>query len=274
MNEGQRFSLLYLDRSKLLRDSQRFRNRLAAYYWEFLHNYYEDKIIKAIKLEIGADVPSYSVSNFFIKTTLRDLLDSITIIYRAIIIHWGSQEPGEKWKRFVQRVFSEENMGYQLDGKCVVHYFVDEEFERNRFSTLSALDSPRYNASRDAYDMAYKYIDSDPIDTKGAVRSIFESIEILVKQMVDTKNLNKWIVENTLKDKCLEAYANDDTARKVISKMFDGFAQWVAAIHNYRHGQPDTEPVAPPVNVAVYIISSGTSFLRWLIEINNVLKKI
>jgi hypothetical protein len=164
-------------------------------------------------------------------------------------------------------------MGYRLDEKCGVHYFVDEEFERNRYSTLSALESPRYNASRDAYDMAYKYLDSDPIDTKGAVRSIFESIEILVKQMVDTKNLNKWIVENTLKEKCMGAYAKDETAKKVISQMFDGFAQWVDAIHNYRHGQPDIEPVAPPVNVAIYIISSGTGFLRWLIEINNELEK-
>jgi len=179
-----------------------------------------------------------------------------------------------EWKQFVERALSEENMGYRLDKNCGVHFFVDEEFERNRFSTLSALDNQRYNASRAAYDMAYQYLDNDPIDTKGAVRSIFESIEILVKQMVPTKNLNKWIVENTLKEKCLGAYENDETAKKIIVQMFDGFAQWVDALHNYRHGQPDQEPVAPPVNVAIYIISSGTSFLRWLIEINNRLEKI
>lgn len=275
MNEGKRFSLLYLDRSKLLRDSHRFRNRLAAFYWESLNDY-GSKIAGAIHLEVGADVPvttySYNFSDFFKKAELIDLLDSITVIYNAII-RFATSTLAERWKGFVQRALSEENLGYRLDNKCGVHYFVDEEFERNRFSTLSALDSPRYNASRDAYDMAYQYLDNDPIDTKGAVRSIFESIEILVKQMVSTNNLNKWIVENTLKEKCLEAYANDDTARKVISQMFDGLAQWVDAIHNYRHGQADIEPVAPPVNVAVYIISSGTSFLRWLIEINNVLEK-
>ena len=121
--------------------------------------------------------------------------------------------------------------------------------------------------------MAYQYLDNDPIDTKGAVRSIFESIEILVKQMVPAKNLNKWIVENTLKEKCLEAYANDETAKKVMSQMFDSFSKWVDAIHNYRHGQADQDPVAPPVNITIYIISSGTSFLRWLIEINNGLEK-
>lgn len=276
MDEGQRFSLLYLDRSKPLRDSQRFRNRLAAFYWEYLYKLHESQIVRAIQLEIGAEVPTvaygYSVSDFFKKAKLRDLLDSITVIH-SVIISSSFKGQADQWKQFIQRTLSEENFGYRLDNKCGVHYFIDEEFERNRFSTLSALESSRYNAIRAAYDMTYKYLDSDPIDTKGAVRSIFESIEILVKQMVDTKNLNKWIVEKILKEKCLGAYGNDETAKKVISQMFDGFAQWVDAIHNYRHGQPDMEPVAPPLNVAIYIISSGTSFLRWLIEINNELEK-
>lgn len=277
MNEGQRFSLLYLDPSKTLKDSQRFSNRLAAFYQNFLRDY-GTIIIEAIRLEIGAEVPigrsghGYNVSDFFKKAELRDILDSIAVFYNTII-RSGSSKLAAEWRGFVQKAISEENLGYRLDNKCGVHYFVDEEFERNRFSTLSYLENPRYNASRDAYDMAYQYLDNDPVDTKGAVRSIFESIEILVKQMVSTKNLNKWIIENTLKEKCLMVYANDETAKKVISQMFDSFAQWVDAIHNYRHGQPDMEPVAPPLNVAVYIISSGTSFLRWLIEINNELEK-
>ncbi|MFI5331211.1 MAG: hypothetical protein ACHQ2F_09305 [Desulfobaccales bacterium] len=206
MEEGQRFSLLYLDRSKILRDSPRFRNRLAAFYWESLFEGYNSKIVAAIQTEIGAEVPSavygYSVPDFFKETELRDLLDSITVIYK-VVVYPGDLRRGEEWKTFVRRALSEENMGYRLDNKCGVHFFVDEEFERNRFSTLSALDNPRYNAVKAAYNKAYQYLDDDPIDTKGAVRSIFESIEILVKQMVTTNNLNKWIVEKTLKDRCL-----------------------------------------------------------------------
>jgi hypothetical protein len=277
MNEGQKFSLLYLDRSKTLKDSQRFRNRLAAFFQNFLRNY-GTQIIEAIRLEIGAEIPvgrtgyGYNVSDFFKKAELKDILDSITVLYNTII-RYGSSMLAEKWKGFVQKAISEENLGYQLDNKCGVHYFVDEEFERNRFSTLSVLENPRYNASRAAYNMAYQYLDNDPIDTKGALRSIFESIEILVKQMVDTKNLNGWIIENKLKEKCLGVYIDDETAKKVTSQMFDGFTEWVDAIHNYRHGQSDMEPVAAPVDVAIYIISSGTSFLRWLIQINNKLEK-
>ena len=227
-------------------------------------------------MEIGAEVPSvyssYSVSEFFENTELRDLLDSITVIYEAISSA-GFGESADRWKDFVARALSEDNLGYQLDEKCGVHYLVDEEFERNRYSTLLALDNPRYSSIRTAYDMAYQYLDNQPMDTKGAVRSIFESIEILVKQMVDTKNLNKWVVENTLKEKCLSFYESDATAKTVMSQMFDGFAQWVDSIHNYRHGQTDTDPVAPPVNIAVYALSSGTAFLRWLIELNNSFEK-
>jgi hypothetical protein len=216
----------------------------------------------------------YNIHDFFKKAETRDLLDSITVIYKTLLTHAFSGRSPDEWKNFVARALSEENMGYQLDEKCGVHYFIDEEFERNRFSTLLVLDNPRYTSIRTAYDKAYQYLDDHPIDTKGAVRSIFEAIEILVKQMVNTKNLNKWIVENTLKEKCLLYYESDDTAKIVMSKMFDGFAQWVDSIHNYRHGQIDTDPVAPPVNIAVYALSSGTSFLRWLIELNDSFENI
>ena len=271
-----RFSLLYLDRSESLRDSKRFRNRLSAFYWESLHKYHKNRIVKSIQLEIGAEVPlivsSYSVSEFFKKSELRDLLDSITVIYNSLIPAPGG--PATQWKAFVAKAMSEENMGYRLDDECIVHYFVDEEFERNRFSALAVLEYPRYAGCRAAFEAAYGHLDANPLDTKAAVRSMFESVEILVKQMVDTRNLSKWVVENTLKEKCLACYASDATAKIVMAKMFDGFAQWVDSIHNYRHGQADTDPVVPPVNIAIYTLSSGTAFLRWLIKLNNEQEKI
>lgn len=278
MEVGKRFSLLYLDRSKTLRDSQRFRNRLTAFYWKELHKLFGGDIKRAIQLEIGAEVPfiggSYDVSEFFKQSELRDLLDSITIVYKTIKTKYGGGNVvrAENWKDFVGRAISEENLGYRLDKECGVHFFVDEEFERNRFSALAVLEDSQYSGSRAAFDAAYKYLDADPIDTKGAVRSIFESIEILVKQMVDTKLLNKWVVENTLKTKCLTVFESDQIARDVASKMFDGFAQWVDSVHNYRHGQVGDEPISPPENIAIYIISSGTAFLRWLVTLNNLVQ--
>ena len=89
--------------------------------------------------------------------------------------------------------------------------------------------------------------------------------------MVDTRNLNKRIVENDLKDKCIQLYEGNETALKTVAELFDGFAKWVNALHNYRHGQADEEPVAPSEAVAIYVLSSGSSFLRW-IDINNNLE--
>jgi hypothetical protein len=132
------------------------------------------------------------------------------------------------------------------------------------------LGYPQYNGVRVAFEDAFQHLD-DPKDTKASVRSLFESLEILVKQMVDTQRLNKRIVETKLKDKCLELYSDDLTATKVVTGLFDGFALWVNTLHNYRHGQADQEPIEPPVDVAIYILSSGSSFLRWLIEMNNCL---
>jgi hypothetical protein len=148
-----------------------------------------------------------------------------------------------------------------------------QKIGRNRFATLSVLDDSKYSNVRAAYEDAYRYMDSHPIDTKAAVRSMFESIEIIVKQMIQTKNLNKWAVENTLKEKCLALYKTDDTALKVVSDLFDGFARWVDGLHNYRHGQASKDPVAPTEDVAIYVLSSGSAFLRWLIGINNDLNK-
>ena len=276
MDEGKRFSLIYLDRSTPLKDSQRFRNRLAAYYKENLHEHHCEKIKKEIEKEIGVEVSyksyfGWDLPGLFKKVEFRDVLDSITTIFQAMGGSSGNRLAGN-WMEFVSRVLSEENMGYRLDSQCGVHYHVDEEFERNRFSTLSVLENPKYGASMAAYEDAYRYMDSNPPGTKATVRSMFESLEILVKQIVKTRNLNKWIVENTLKEKCLKLYGNDETAIKTVSELFNGFAKWVNALHNYRHGQKSDEPVAPSEEVAVYVLSSGSSFLRWLISLNNALE--
>ena len=106
-----------------------------------------------------------------------------------------------------------------------------------------------------------------------AVRSMFESLEILVRQMVpQARNLHKKLVETVLKEKRLVLYASEPTASQVVSELFDGFADWVNPLHNYRHGQPSEQPVAPTIEVAVYVLSSGSAFLRWLIGMNNDLK--
>jgi hypothetical protein len=140
MEEGKRFSLLYLERSLPAKDSTRFRNRLAAFFGKELKEY-SFEIFNIIKKETGAEIlrspVAWGIPDFFKKNELRDVLDAITLIYLGIPNDYYHND--KKWKDFVERVLKEENMGYKLDSQCVVHYFVDEEFERNRFSALSVL---------------------------------------------------------------------------------------------------------------------------------------
>ena len=275
MQEGKRFSQMYLERGAPVRDSQRFRNRLGAY---LNKNFINDifKIGELIHTETGVE-PSWNqgpqIAKFLEKAEMRDVLDAITLIYQ--VVNNRHYEAGHDWKTFVERVMREENVGYRLDSKCGVHFFIDEEFERNRFAAVSALDSSELQGVRDAYEAAYSYLDNDPPDTKAAVRSMFEALEILVRQMIPaTKNLNRWVVENPLKERCVQLYQSEPTAKTVVSGLFDGFADWVNALQNYRHGQPSEQPVAPTIEVAVYVLSSGSSFLRWLIGMNNDLQSV
>ncbi|SBO11732.1 hypothetical protein VME0621_03868 [Vibrio mediterranei] len=145
---GQRFSMVYLNRDEPARDSARFRNRLKAFYWDELHNGYNAPVKTILQKEAGIEIPfivnTFSVPEMFVKNDIRDVLDSITLIYNCLIQE-RSPHLSQRWKDFVARALKEEHVGYQLDERCGVHYFVDEEFERNRASSLFALNNPVHN---------------------------------------------------------------------------------------------------------------------------------
>lgn len=271
--EGQLFTHVYCDRGIPINDSETFRRRIGRFCQDLTWDYnYE--FGKYLIKETGLKFPYgnfYKIEDFFVSVELKYMLNAITLVWRFLDHdHEDSlytQDLAEDWKLFVKRTLNEENLGYRLDDKCGVHYLIDEEFERNRISTVSCLQDSKYSAVLAAFEDSHRHLDSIPPDTKASVRSLFESIEILIKQMVSTDRLNKKAVTK-LKDIAVLAYSDDKTAQKVVGHIFNGFANWVDGMHNYRHGQDIPEPVAPPMDLTVHIISSGTSFLRWLVEID------
>jgi len=179
MIEGKRFSQVYLDKGVPVNDSVRMRNRLSAAFWEMLHDY-QYEIVKLIHKETGAKVPSniagYLFSDFIEKCDIRDLLDSITLIIQYLQ-NAGRTRLADQWHQFVTRVFKEENVGYRLDKKGGVHFFIDEEFERNKLLLIAGLG--KQLAVKEAFEKAHKFLDEDPPDTSSAMRSAFEALEIL-----------------------------------------------------------------------------------------------
>lgn len=266
-----RFSQIYLERGTPARDSERLRNRLAAAYTDLrvrkVRSDLEYQFVKAIEQELGVRVPSRShgwePEELFRKGQLRDVLDAITLLYGVLL-------PGARasWLSFVSRVLQEENVGYVVDGKCIVHYHVDQEFERSRVATVAVLSVGVFAGAAAAHDDAYRHLDSDPQDTKAAIRSIFECIEIIAKQIVpEAQNLNRWQCEKgPLRGKCLNSLV-DDTEKRVVAGILDSMGEWIDALHNYRHGQADAEPVAPSEEIAIYVVSMGSTHARYLAQI-------
>ncbi len=275
---GELFSRVYLERGAPLQDNARFRNRLDA----FLADFWKEHrgISHYLKQEAGLIIPprgsSYNFEKFFANDPIEHVLDAITLIWqylRATYQQWTKAgtltfPAADAWHAFVSRALREENLGYRIDAECGVHYFMDEEFERNRVSALSCLGAARYAGVKTALEAAHGYLDAQPADTKASVRSAFEALEILARLMDPaSKNLNKWMVENKLKPLAL-AGAAEATEQDTVSKLFDGLAQAVDGLHNYRHGQPTEEPVAPSMNMAVYSLSTIAASLRWLVAVD------
>jgi hypothetical protein len=271
---GELFTRVYIEPGAPLQDSQKFRNRLAAYVRTYSNDLY--KLAEYIRKEGGLTVPAYhgpmfyyDFDEFINAERIGDLLNTITLIWRYFQKTYrrydAVSQQASAWQDFVSRVLREENMAYTLDEKCGVHFFVDEEFERNRVSALKCLEIPRYAGVRKAFEEAHKHLDDQPPNTKASVRSAFEALEILGRLMDQTsENLN---LKNKLKSLAMGS-AIDATEKKTIGKIFDGLALMVDGLHNYRHGQPVPEPVAPSPTLAVFVISLVAAALRWLVSID------
>ena len=268
--EGVLFSRAYLTRGEPLRDSQRFRRRLSAY----LDQNFRDEgseIANRIHSEIGVDVPrqykGYDLQAFFEKAELRDVLDTITIVAKLIT----EEAPAEvdSWLTFVKRTFHEESMGYCLDSKGGVRFFVDQEFERNRLSALSCLSEPQYRAVLDSLEKSFLEIDQVPSDTKNAVREIFEAMEILTKLLTKSQqDLDEKTIRSSLKPLLMSQHAKEHAS--VIAStdhMVEGLVHWVNAGHKYRHGQKTEVTVAPSLTYAVLYLSTGAGYIRWLVTL-------
>src|SRR5687768_9315366 len=86
--EGELFSRVYLKPTTVLRDSERFRRRLWAWFSETLTT---DEVLVFSSLarqELGCGMPvsryPSSYGDFFTKGELRDVLDSVSIIRQIL----------------------------------------------------------------------------------------------------------------------------------------------------------------------------------------------
>jgi hypothetical protein len=89
--------------------------------------------------------------------------------------------------------------------------------------------------------------------------------------MVQSQNLSRKVVENILITQCLSTINGDSVMTSTIDKLINSMADWVDALHNYRHGQVSDEPIAPNEELTIHIISTGSSYIRWLSQFDQVI---
>ena len=73
-------------------------------------------------------------------------------------------------------------------------------------------------------------------------------------------------------DKCLRPFVSSRYQApplNAVNKLVSSFADWVDGMHTYRHAQGVEDPSPPPLDVALLIMGEGSSFLRWLIELDS-----
>lgn len=266
---GQRFSQVYLSKSEVLRDSLRFRNRLRVLFQDTNDKTSSLDFAKLIEHETGTTVPYGGYGrdwrDFWISSDLRDVLDSITIIYFSLV-RGGYSHFAKPWHETVSRFFLEENLSYSLDAAGGVHFVVDSQFERDRATTLAGLVGAKYESVRHSFENAFDDLDKSPANTQGAVRSIFDSLENLIKLWFPDRvsRLGASEVEKFLKPVVLANRSGAD--RDSANLLLNSFVQWINAAHQYRHAGGTEHIAPPPIDTTIVFLSTGAAFLRWLID--------
>jgi hypothetical protein len=268
---GHRFSHVYLDRGEPAQDSDRMRRRLAALVEELPD--LKDNLAPVVPRELGVDVPwGPNWKEFFRECNLKDVLDAITIAHRLLLSKRasGTRQPSapDRWLREVQRIFREENVHYDVDDQGGVHFYLDEEFARNRAATIAALQSARYANVLHSFEGGLVALSQVPPDGKGAVRATFAAVEGLFRLMFPKAPRLGATESEVIRPRLQAAHAGDNVAQSASGKLLTSFKEWIDAAHLYRHEQGKEEVAQPPLTLAVYLTSMGASHLRWLAELD------
>lgn len=300
---GQLFTHLYCERTEPTLDDDVLRCRLGAYLQSTTWKDHSE-LSTHLRVEAGLQVPMtgayYHFETFMQQRTTFELLNCITHVWRflqkrhgvyrgpndsatrlaaaldksrglsALPVKTGIvSDSADAWQSFVARVFREQNVAYRIDDQGGVHPLVDREFEHSRESLVRGLSDPKFAAVRAALEEAHRALGIEHRNTKTAVRSMFEALEILSKLLAPAiTRLNDAAVKKELLPIVRDRYASDSVASASALQMMDAFAKWVNSVHIYRHGQGTQDPVAPPMDFGVYVVSSGAAWLRFLLDLS------
>lgn len=269
--QGQRFTQIYLEPSETVTDSIRLRNRVGEYFYSALYRYGE-AVKGAILSELGCPMKSTGYAGVDVRTFLKqcelhDFLDALTVIAAALPSYEqsGRSYPRPAWIAFVNRAMRETNVSFELDDEGGVHPRVDAAFVANRQTAVAGLGRPKYQAALEHFEDAYSALDGGSPATGRAIREMHLAIEAVFKQAypkasrIDVGEINSHL-------KAAVACRLDGPELEAAKLMLTSAGNFVSASHQYRHAAGQPEPTPPSMETAIWMLSQGTAFLRWLIS--------
>jgi hypothetical protein len=200
---------------------------------------------------------------------LNDVLDLVTVTADFLRRQVGAGEGMARvWLASIDRIFREENVHYRIEPKGGVRFYIDEAFARSRASAVAAISGARHANALTEFEKGMAALAQAPPDGKGAIRGVFAALEAIFRLIVPAPRLGAAELA-ALAPILQRLYAQQDTALRSSQKMLASFKDWVDAAHFYRHEEGSEEPAQPPLQLAIYIVSSGTPHLRWLAELDS-----
>jgi len=266
---GELYTELYVSWGARLPDDDRARYRIGVLFRDERFRYLRAEVAHAIEARLGIKVPwgfeHPKLEAFVQSCSLRDLLNTITLIYRELERH-----DAEWWRQSIGNIFAEQHLAYEIDEHGTVHPAIDQEFQQNRVSAVAALgSSPRYANAQTAFERVSTELTTNPPNYKEAWRAAFSSAEGLFKLMFPrASRLTADQVDQWLRPAVERVYGDDQTALRASIRQIRALSEWVEASHNYRHEPRSEEPAQPPGDLAVLAISLAASFIRWLVGID------
>jgi hypothetical protein len=264
----ERFSTLYMRPEDPTPDSPRARHRVGVLFRETVFKNHTEQLVRYLGQELGVPVPgdgrhSSDWQQYIRECPTPQFLDTMTLVYRCLFFH-ASHETANQWLDAVKRIFTEENLAYEIDDVGGVHPAIDREFQRNSASAIAGLESDRYDNVRELFEQASNHLSGDPPNYLQAWRAMFSAVEALFASMFPYVRLTAEDIDRRLQPVVRRAYESDAAAQRAAQRMLAGFRDWVEASHLYRHQPGAAEPAQPPADVAILAISVGASLLRWL----------
>ncbi|GJL96074.1 MAG: hypothetical protein DHS20C05_24790 [Hyphococcus sp.] len=253
-------------------DSKRARTRYSALSRKLFGKYenLKSNFSQEVESKLGVRIRTtgagfsfkYLVDNWLDDCELRDFLDSVTILYAFL-----SDEDKSALVAAVNSIFKEEMLPFSVDENGGVHRVFDQEFESNTEFVFKVLEEKEYRAAGAEFQKGLNYLRSTSPDTISAVRAVYGAIENIFKIRFDESRLGPTEVRKKLLPVVEERYS--ERHKNSATLFLKSFSEWINACQQYRHADDEREHAEIPLEYAVALISSGASYLRWLLDIES-----